>query len=82
MTDKEFYEKWARLDEEERKGLTRLIEQMKRADALGLIIKMDEDSYSLFIADRASGAVVTPPPMKIHAVAAWLDTYEKKNTTK
>ena len=82
MTDKEFYEKWALLDEETREGLTRLIDQMKRANALGLIISMDEGSYAFFVADRASNAVVAPPPMNLPAVTAWLDTYEKKNATK
>ena len=82
MTDKEFHEKWTLLDEEEREGLTRLIDQMRRANDLGLIISMDEDSYAFFVADRASNAVVAPPPMNLPAVTAWLDTYEKKNAAK
>ena len=82
MTDKEFHEKWALLDEETREGLTRLIDQMRRANALGLIISMDEGSCAFFVADRASNAVVAPPPMTLPAVTAWLDTYERKSTTK
>ena len=80
--DKEFHEKWALLDEDTREGLTRLIDQMRRANALGLIISMDEGSCAFFVADRASNAVVAPPPMNLPAVTAWLDTYERKSTTK
>ena len=58
------------LDEDEQRGMIRLIEQMKRAHTFGLDVR--------FIADAATYTVFAPPPMNIPTVEAWLDDYEKE----
>ena len=60
-----------KLDEDEQRGMIRLIEQMKRAHTFGLDVRFDEHTFTFFI-------VVAPPPMNIPTVEAWLDDYEKE----
>ena len=73
-----------KLDEDEQRGMIRLIVQMKRAHTFGLDVRFDEHTFTFFIADAATNTVVAPPPMNIPTVEAWLDDYEKsgqKNDT-
>ena len=65
-----------KLDEDEQRGMIRLIEQMKRAHTFGLDVRFDEHAF--IIADAATNTVIAPPPMNIPTVAAWLDDYEKE----
>lgn len=67
-----------KLDEDEQRGMIRLIEQMKRAHTFGLDVRFDEHTFTFFIADAATNTVVAPPPMNIPTVEAWLDDYEKE----
>ena len=67
-----------KLDEDEQRGMIRLIEQMKRAHTYGLDDRFDEHAFTFFIADAATNTVIAPPPMNIPTVAAWLDDYEKE----
>ena len=67
-----------KLDEDEQRGMIRLIEQMKRAHTFGLDVRFDEHAFTFFIADAATNAVIAPPPMNIPTVAARLDDYEKE----
>lgn len=67
-----------KLDEDEQRGMIRLIEQMKRAHTFGLDVRFDEHAFTFFIADAATNTVVAPPPMNIPTVEAWLDDYEKE----
>ena len=82
MTDGEFCKKWAQLDNDDRQRFTRLIDQMCRANALGIGIRLDDSIPSFFLVNEKTGNTVAPPPMNLPAVTAWLDTYEKKSTTK
>ena len=66
-----------KLDEDEQRGMIRLIEQMKRAHTFGLDVRFDEHAFTFFIADAATNTVIAPP-MNIPTVAAWLDDYEKE----
>ena len=75
-------EKWIELNEKEREDFSRLIDQMLHAKKLGLSVRFDEHSFGFFLADTVTNTVVAPPPMNLPTVAAWLDTYEKKNATK
>lgn len=67
-----------KLDEDEQRGMIRLIEQMKRAHTFGLDVRFDEHTFTFFIADAVTNTVVAPPPMNIPTVEAWLDDYEKE----
>lgn len=67
-----------KLDEDERREMIRLIEQMKRAHAFGLDVRFDDHVFGFFIADEATNTVVAPPPMNIPTVTAWLDDYEQE----
>lgn len=67
-----------KLDEDEQRGMIRLIEQMKRAHTFGLDVRFDEHTFTFFIADAVTNTVIAPPPMNIPTVEAWLDDYEKE----
>ena len=54
-----------KLDEDEQRGMIRLIEQMKRAHTFGLDVRFDEHTFTFFIADAATNTVVAPPRMLI-----------------
>ena len=47
-----------KLDEDEQRGMIRLIEQMKRAHTFGLDVRFDEHTFTFFIADAATNTVV------------------------
>lgn len=49
-----------KLDEDEQRGMIRLIEQMKRAHTFGLDVRFDEHTFTFFIADAATNTVVAP----------------------
>lgn len=71
-------EKWMEMNEEEREAMSRLVDQMLRAQNLGLSVRFDKHTFGFFLANPSTNTVVAPPPMNLPTVTAWLDDYEKE----
>lgn len=69
-------EMFAQLNENDKAKILNLAQQMTRARALGLAVRLDEDRPAFYIVDTLTGRTITPQPLTLEALTAWIDDYK------
>lgn len=69
-------EMFAQLNENDKAKILNLAQQMTRARTLGLAVRLDEDRPAFYIVDTLTGRTITPQPLTLEALTAWIDDYK------
>lgn len=76
MTMTKLQEMFAQLNESDKEKVLTLAQQMTRAHALGLAVQMDESRPVFHVVDPLTGRTITPRPLTLEALTAWIDDYK------